>query len=304
MIKRLFPNKPAIRCLIFSVIVCTAYIFSIFYLFGIYNILWSITCIFVIFIFFHFLFIDIKNIKIKYRILTMLSVTLFELWCFILAGWDTNIWIILSLISYNATLIVLGLSLGMVDFNTISYFTRWWFIFTVWITITYSFALVGMFQEFPLTCQWLNDASNKLYQTIQHPLSVFKKQDKIDLDSHVEQKIWDIINEINNTEIVWSQNILTEKFNQLKSNIIDELISDVSEYNDSVCDILLNNINQKFKSNWIKWSVIIMSYLLLYGFIRIAFFIMSWIAFIIFEILYLVKVYKIKTTTKDVSEIY
>lgn len=300
MIKKLFPHKRSIRCMIFSIIVCTTYILSIFYLFGVHDILWSIACVLVIFVFFHFLFIDIKNVKRKYWIIFIISITLFEIWFFILAWRELNTWIILSLIFYNATLIVLWFMLEMVDFNTISYFTRWWFIFTVWITITYSTALVGMFQNFPLTCQGLNDASDKLYQIVEKPFTLFKKHETVDNSHHVEEKIWSILNDINNTEIVWSQNIFTEKFNQLK----DELLSDTSEYSDGVCDLLLNNINHKLESNGIKRSVILLSYLLLYWFIRIAFFIMSAIAFVIFNILYLCKVYKIKTISKKVKEIY
>ena len=305
MFKKILKHKPSIRCLIFATVVATAYIFSIVYLFWYHDILWSITCIMVLFVFFHFLFIDIKWIKIEYGIATVLSLILFSIWFLLLLGRDMNIWIIFSLIFYNISIVALFFSLGYTNFNSISYFTAGWFIFTVFITITYSFALIGMFQKFPFTCQWLNDASNRLYQVVEAPFTIFKKRETVDNEYISEQKVAEMVNNFQEIELVWwSQNIITTKFNQFKSNIVDEIMNDTSEYSDGVCDLLLSKINHKFEDNSIKWSLILLSYLLLYWFIRIAFFIMTGIAFIIFKVLYRCKVYQISETTKKVDEIY
>jgi hypothetical protein len=80
-------------------------------------------------------------------------------------------------------------------------------------------------------------------------------------------------------------------------------LNDQSDYSDWVCDLLLNKINSIFNLDNFKWSVILLSYLLLYGFVRIAFLFMSTIAFILFKILYLLKVYKIKKSNRTVDEI-
>jgi hypothetical protein len=305
MIKKILKHKSSIRCIIFSIIVCTAYILSIMYLYWYHDILWSITCIMVLFIFFHFLFIDIKWLNIRHGITTILSLIFFTIWVCLFLWWDINIWIIFSIIFYNISIVALFFSLWYTNFNSISYFTAWWFIFTVFVTITYSFALIGMFQKFPFTCQWLNDASNKLYQVVEAPFTIFKKDKNVDNEYISEQKVAEMVNNFQEIELVWwSENKITNKFNQFKSNIVEEIMNDTSEYSDGVCDLLLSKINHKFEDNSIKWSLILLSYLLLYWFIRIAFFIMTGIAFIIFKILYWCKVYKISGTTKKVDEIY
>lgn len=305
MIKKILKNKTSIRLIIFSIIVCTAYILSIMYLFWYHDILGSITCIMVLFIFFHFLFIDIKKLKIKYGISIILSLILFSIWTCLFLWRDINVWIIFSIIFYNISIIALFFSLWYINFNSISYFTAWGFIFTVFITITYSFALIWMFQKFPFTCQWLNDASNKLYQVVEAPFTIFKKNKNIDNEYFSEQKVAEMVNNFQEIELVWwSENKISNKFNQFKNNIVGEIMNDTSEYNDWVCDLLLDKINHKFAENGIKWSLILLSYLLLYWFIRIAFFIMTGIAFIIFKILYRCKVYQISETTKKVDEIY
>ena len=97
---------------------------------------------------------------------------------------------------------------------------------------------------------------------------------------------------------------LIKKINTFKANTIDQIISDKSEYSEWVCDLLLDEINTILANDWVKWSVILLSYFLLYWFIRIAIFVMSWVAFVLFKILYRSKVYKISETTKKVYEIY
>ena len=305
MIKKILKNKTSIRCIIFSFIVCTAYILSIIYLYWYHDILGSITCIMVLFIFFHFLFIDIKWLNIRHGITTILSLIFFTIWVCLFLWWDINMWVIFSIIFYNISIVALFFSLRYINFNSISYFTAGWFIFTVFVTITYSFALIGMFQKFPFTCQWLNDASNKLYQVVEAPFTIFKKDKDIDNEYISEQRVAEMVNNFQEIELVWwSENKITNKFNQFKNNIVEEIMNDTSEYSDGVCDLLLDKINHKFEGNGIKWSLILLSYLLLYWFIRIAFFIMTGIAFIIFKILYRSKVYEISETTKKVDEIY
>ena len=116
------------------------------------------------------------------------------------------------------------------------------------------------------------------------------------------------MNNINDAELStyeWeSENKLVTKINEFKVNTIDQIMADKTEYSKWVCDLLLDEINTILANDWVKWSVILLSYFLLYWFIRIAIFVMSWVAFIIFKVLYWCKVYKISETTKKVYEIY
>jgi hypothetical protein len=113
------------------------------------------------------------------------------------------------------------------------------------------------------------------------------------------------INDVDISSSEWSsENPIINKINEFKAGTIDQILADKSEYSEWVCDLLLDEINSILANDWVKWSVILLSYFLLYWFIRIAIFVMSWVAFILFKILYRCKVYKIAETTKKVDEIY
>ena len=174
----------------------------------------------------------------------------------------------------------------------------------------YSVAFVWMFQSFPFTYQWLNDASGKLFEFVEKPFVMIKHRniEKIENSNKFEENVSNLIENMNTADISineWdSENQLIKKINTFKANTIDQIISDKSEYSEWVCDLLLDEINTILANDWVKWSVILLSYFLLYWFIRIAIFVMSWVAFVLFKILYRSKVYKISETTKKVYEIY
>ena len=287
-----------------------SYVLSIIYLFWLHDILWSITFIFLTFIFFHFLFIDLKNMNIRHFILILACLCAIEIPLFFILKREINARIILSLLMLNWAIWALFYSIEMINFNSIGYFTRWWYIFTLCISIMYSIAFVGMFQSFPFTCQWLDDASSKLFEFVEKPFVMIKnrKAEKTDNPNSFEKNVSNLISNINDVDISsseWSsENPIINKINEFKAGTIDQILADKSEYSEWVCDLLLDEINSILANDWVKWSVILLSYFLLYWFIRIAIFVMSWVAFIIFKILYRCKVYKIAETTKKVDEIY
>lgn len=306
MLKKLLFKKISIRCLIFIILTFASYSLSLLYLFGLHDILWSITFIFLTFIFFHFLFIDIENMNLRYFILILACLCIIEIPLFMICWWELNIRIILALLVFNWAIWMLFYSLKMIDFNSIWYFTRWWYIFTLCIAIMYSVAFVWMFQSFPFTCQWLNDASGKLFEFVEKPFAMIKNK-KTEKSSKFEENVSKLINDINETSISYeweSDNKLVKKINEFKASTIDQILLDKNEYSEGVCDLILDEINTILANDWVKRSVILLSYFLLYWFIRIAIFVMSGIAFIIFKILYRCKVYKISETTKKVYEIY
>ena len=309
MTKKLF-KKITIRGLIFMILTFGSYVLSIIYLFGLHDILGSITFIFLTFIFFHFLFIDLKNMNIRHFILILACLCAIETPLFFILKREINARIILSLLMLNWAIWALFYSIEMINFNSIGYFTRWWYIFTLCISIMYSIAFVGMFQSFPFTCQWLDDASSKLFEFVEKPFVMIKnrKAEKTDNPNSFERNVSNLISNINDVDISsseWSsENPIINKINEFKAGTIDQILADKSEYSEWVCDLLLDEINSILANDWVKWSVILLSYFLLYWFIRIAIFVMSWVAFILFKILYRCKVYKIAETTKKVDEIY
>lgn len=306
-------TKLMIRKIIFLVLTLIAYFLSIIYLFWLHDLLWSIVCIFFTFISFHFLFLDIKELNIWKFILILLWLFVIGLILFFICKWEMNFFIILWLLWFNAAIWSLFYSLWMISFNSISYFMRWWYIFSLVITTMYSISLLGMFQQFPFTCEWLNDASDKLFEFIEKPFilikSHWKDNETVEENTLVENYIIisqnsGLIENIRSTS--WNDVIkpIISKITELKATTIDQVLDEQGSYSSNMCDMLLNEINSKFWLENFKRSVILLTYLLLYWFIRISFWVMSGIAFILFKIMYRCRVYRISETTKKVDEIY
>lgn len=70
-----------------------------------------------------------------------------------------------------------------------------------------------------------------------------------------------------------------------------------------ICDYVLGEMNKIYNVPGFKLSVIAMMFLLLYGFIRIEFWIMTGIAIILFKILYMFGIYHTKKVMKEVEEL-
>ena len=94
-----------------------------------------------------------------------------------------------------------------------------------------------------------------------------------------------------------------QKFNTYKKNLVDQTLKDNTSVNMGICDYLLGQMNKIYSDPAFKTSVILLMFLLFYGFIRIEFWIMTGIAFVIFKILFALKVYRIKTVLKEVEDL-
>lgn len=67
------------------------------------------------------------------------------------------------------------------------------------------------------------------------------------------------------------------KINERKEDTIDELLADQKSYSLDVCNILLKEINEKYMLKELGLSAVMLIYFLLFGFIRLAIFVMSFI---------------------------
>jgi hypothetical protein len=97
--------------------------------------------------------------------------------------------------------------------------------------------------------------------------------------------------------------MIVQKFNTFKKNLIDQTLKDNSTVNMGICDYLLGQMNQIYDNPAFKTSVILLMFLLLYGFVRIVFWVMTGIAFVIFKILFGLKVYHVHTVMKEVEDL-
>ena len=307
-------TKSKLRAYIFFVLVCVSYFFSIFYLYWNHDIFASIISIFFLFIFAHFLFIDCRKLSIKYVIFFALFLVLIALLLFLYFSWTINVWLFLSVLIYNSSFVALFYSLQSLWFNSISYFLRWGYLFTLVITIAYSFTFIWMFKYFPFTCEWLKDASNKLIEFVEKPIVAPFKKIKT-LSWNKDKASSDKVNKQMEEVLLWFQwveisakpntifNPMVVKINERKEDTIDELLADQKSYSLDVCNILLKEINEKYMLKELGLSAVMLIYFLLFGFIRLAIFVMSFIWFLMFKLLYWLWVYKIEKIQAEVLEI-
>lgn len=309
-------NKQKIRSYVFLLLVFVFYVFSIFYLFGSHDILASIVCVFCLYIFFHFLALDYRHLKEMYMLWLVFFLSLLNILLFFVLSWDINVWLMVSVFVFNFSLFALFYSLNTIEFNSVSYFLKWGYIFTLFITITYSLVLIWVFKQFPFTCEWLREMSNKLVEFVEEPFMMPARKIKEKVNSNkkevfqtelVDEKVEDIV--------LWFKWVtvsadfgtflypMVDKINIWKEKNIDQIMSDQEFYSEWMCNMLLTEINEKYRLKELWVSAVVLTYLLLFGFVRIAFFIISFIWFLLFKLLYFVWIYKIEKVKKQVDEI-
>ncbi|MCF7834845.1 hypothetical protein K9M48_02195 [Candidatus Gracilibacteria bacterium] len=208
---------------------------------------------------------------------------------------------------FNAAIFVLSTDIQVptqsrVYFKSISYFTTGGYLFTVLIAFTYSIALLGISKNFPFSCESLSSASNQVIETFTKPFKIgMDKANQIKEDTQMffSSSLGDILTKPNQD----NPSYLSQKITNYKSVMIDQVIQDNSSINMGICDYILQEITKRYDKPVFQFSVIVLMYLLFYPFLRIIFWIMSFIGLIIFKLLYLSKVYKIKKIKKEVEEI-
>ena len=267
----------------------------------------SMIYVMLFFIFFHFLYLEIRKLPIKYLAIVMLAVTIIQ-WFFI--GY-TNILLFASIFSINIGIVYLARLLQWsshekIKRNTLSYLTTWGYMFTVFITLWYSLFVLGYYEKFPFTCQNLSDASSRVINVFTNPVTASFGKIKANTDALFNTKVKDIAAIGQNISLQTKQSTystLIQKFNTYKKNLVDQTFKDNTTVNMGICDYLLGQMNTIYSNPAFKTSVILLMFLLFYGFIRIEFRVMTGIAFLIFKLLFALKVYRIKTVMKEVEDL-
>ena len=179
-------------------------------------------------------------------------------------------------------------------------------MFTVFITLGYSFFVLGYYTKFPFTCQDLSDASSRVIHVFTNPVTKGMEKIKTDTNTLFATKIKDIATVGQDISLQTQQSsysLMIQKFNTFKRNLIDQTLQDNSTVNMGICDYLLIQVNTIYENPTFKASVILLMFLIFYGFIRILFRLMTGIAFVIFKILFACKVYRIKIVLKEVEDL-
>lgn len=292
---------------IFLWLTVIAYGLLFFTLFGQSFVLGSMLYVMAFFIFFHFLYLEIRALPVKYLLIGMFLLTVFE-WIFI--GYS-HILLLLSLLTINMGIVYLarflqGESHDKIRFSSWWYFNVGWYIFTVFITIGYSLFILWYYEKFPFSCEDLSNASGRVIGFFTNPLEKSVEKIKTDTTNIFNTKVKDIAVIWTNISLQTEQSMystIIQKFNSYKSNFIDQALKDNTAVNMGICDYVLGQMNKIYNNPAFKVSVILLMFLLLYGFVRIVFWVMTGIAFAIFKLLFALNTYQITKVMKEVEEL-
>lgn len=291
----------------FGILSAIAYVLFFSTLFMNFIVVQSMIFVLLFFLFFQFFYLEIRKFPIKYLLMAMLIIS--SIWGFFIGY--TNILLVASMFSINAGIVYLARLLqwsshDKVKRDTLSYLTTWGYMFTVFITLWYSLFVLGYYAKFPFTCQDLSDASNRVINVFTNPVTKGVEKVKTDTSSFFSTKVKDIAiigQDLSLQTKQSSYSLIVQKFNTFKKNLIDQTLKDNSTVNMGICDYLLGQMNLIYENPAFKTSVILLMFLLLYGFIRIVFWVMTGIAFIIFKTMLTLKAYHIHTVMKEVEDL-
>lgn len=296
-------HSPKVRIFLWLSVISYGLMF--YTLFWQFLVLKSMLFVMLFFLFFHFFYLQVRKLPIKYFLVLMLSLTILQ-WIFI--SYD-NLWILWSIVAINMGIVYFARFLQWESHEKIYFSSQWYFnvggyMFTVFITIAYSMFVIWYYQSFPFTCQWLSQASNSVIDYISKPFKLGIEEAKTmkeNTELFFKSKVIDLKKiEIQNWE---KTPTFIDKLSEYKKSRLDQTIADNTKVNMGICDYVLGEINTIYNVPWFKVSVLALMFLLLYGFIRIEFWIMTGIALILFKILYALNVYRTKKVMKEVEEL-
>lgn len=314
------------RIIVRKVIVYTGailgYFATVYLLFFKESILYSMIPLLIFFVFFHFAFLEFRRYKSRWIWIIFAVVSLIEIVLLGFSPWQIPIavlifniwWIFLSIWLRSAT----G---NKRKFKAWTYFTVAWYMFTLSMTLSYTLFLIGGKHHMDLSCGQIQESSDKFIDTLASPFVLWWKEITFIKDETmaIKQKKDDFFNinvlevlrlgkqvELEENDLVKEKKLfsgLMERFDKLQTNI-DTAIKENTKVNLGICDLILWKITSVYNHPAFQFTVVIFMVLLLSPFIRFAFWIVSIIAFIIFKLLYWIKVYKIKKITVEVEEIW
>jgi len=308
------------RAILLYILAGLSYFMSIYWLLFEDKILPSVVAILIFFGLFHFVFLEFHKKRVKYLAILLGLLTLIEI---LIVGFQ-NLQTVISIIILNLGIVLLTIRLDW-ESNEKRIFRSWWYftvggyVFSVCISIAYSLFLIGGKTNFVLDCDVLNNASNKFVDYFAKPFKLWIQEvktvkDKIwnffDTDFSDVLNAWKELSSVNNyssPDLENSENSLIQKTkSQLSSlqNKIDTMLQDNTVVNLGICEFLVNQIKEKANNPIFQFSVLVLMFLVLMPFVRIAFRTISIISYLLFKVLFWLKVYKIRKVQQEVEELY
>jgi hypothetical protein len=157
------------------------------------------------------------------------------------------------------------------------------------LALVYSTVIVNFFSQFPMTCEELDQQSDKVIGIITRPFKMSREKTQ-ELTKSTKTIFSSTFKDLSlgAKEIKISstnkENKVVNMLTTRKENLITKTILENEKLNNTICDYTLNSINEKLQSPTIQYPVIILILFLIYPFLRIVVWIISFIGLAIFEI--------------------
>lgn len=299
--------RKILRPIIFWILTIGSHIWIIFELFFKHNILQSVIALLIFFIMIHFLYLDIYQKNQKKIGVIIVIITVIEV---IIANFFGNWVMLIGLIIMNWTAFYISTILEKVAnesilFKSTEYFLSTWYVFTLGMTIAYSFFIVGIYNKFPFSCEDLNKNASKVVETVLNPFNISLPKDENTSSFFKETKVKDILSvgKMLNIESEVKGITPLENFKKWKDEFITKTLNENQELNEWICEYSLNKLNTKMKNTDFQIGVIILMVTISYPFLRIAIQIMAYIWLILFRTIKKCKGYSIEKEIREIEKI-
>ncbi len=306
--KPTFPPFRRGKTLVFGILAVIAY-FLIFWNAFFAGAIWtSLLFMLIFFVLFHFLYLQLNKFSLKYLLLILWIFTI--LWC-VAVGFSHYLFC-LAILLLNTWIWMLAHALqdeshNKIRFDSWGYFSVGAYIFTVFFTIWYGLIFLWFYQRFPLSCQQLSDASSRVVDFFTHPVEAGATQIQQQTSAFFATKIKDVVTVSKDVSLQTTKQSglgsIVQSINTYKKNLIDQTLKDSNLVNMGICDYILLEINKRYQNPAFLGSVILLLFLLMYGFFRIVFWVMEFLWFGIFKIMRRCRLYKVEKGMEEVERI-
>lgn len=297
-------KKPSnLKWIISSLLLGFFYVMAFYTLFGQLNVLPSMLYFLCLFVVFHFFCMETYHVKLRHFIV---GVGVFAIAMSLRLG-NADFWTIASILVLHAWIIMLWYYLqdeltNTIKFSSLAYFISGWYIFTVYITVGYGLALIGLYTTFPYTCEWLSTSSNQVVDAVTKPFKLWLEE-VWHIKDQAKIFFWAQVKDVVQLDKQLSTTPNSGPLGWVSKEIVQQVQTENVSTSMGICDYLLNKVNMEFGRPEFAASLILLLFLLLYPFVRIVFWVMSFIAYTIFKLCYLMGIYKVELHQEKIEKI-
>jgi len=198
-----------------------------------------------------------------------------------------------------------------------------WYLFTVFLTLTYGTLILAIYPKFPFTCEQIYENSDKIVETLTTPFSFWHEKIASFKDSVAglsTLSVWDalwvtwsytdswvlikaqpewVVDSTAIVEWVW----IIWFVDTYKQRLVDQVIADNNAVKMNVCELMVWEITDRYDDPVFQFSLILLLFILFYPFLRVIVFVTEVVGRLILKFLVLVGIYKFSVTVEEIDDV-